>query len=144
VTVQTATPSATWESLLGGSAAASAADGRVTLTVPPLSVLLLRANADLPKRGAAKATVRVKPDEISSLLRVSATASTLDPLSVAFAVRRSGASSWSRLGVDDSAPYAVYLDPHRYRKGERISLVAVVRASDGSVSTSPVLSVEPR
>ena len=143
-TVQTATPSAPWEALLGDATATSAANGRVTLTVPPLTALLLRAGADLPKRGAPKATVRVKPDEISSLLRVSATASTLDPLSVTFAVRRSGAAGWARLGVDDSSPYAVYLDPRRYRKGERISLVAIVRASDGSVSTSPVLSVRTR
>jgi glycosidase len=144
VTVQTSTPSAAWEPLLGGVAATSDGAGRVTLTVPPLSALLLRAGADLPKRGAVKATVNLKPDEISSLLRVSASASTLDPLSVTFAARRSGAGAWSRLGVDDSAPYAVYLDPRRYRKGERVALVAIVRASDGSVSTSPVLTAAPR
>jgi glycosidase len=144
VTVPTATPSTSWRPLLGATAAQSDANGRVTLTVPALGALLLRADAELPKRDAAKAVVTVRPDEISSLLRVSATASTLDPLSVAFAVRRAGAPRWSRLGVDDSGPYAVYLDPRRYRKGERISLVAVVRASDGSVSTSPVLSVTLR
>jgi glycosidase len=144
VTVQTSTPSASWGPLLGSVAATSAADGRVTLTVPALSALLLRASADLPERGAAKATVRVEPDEISSLLRVSAAVSTLDPLAVTFAIRRAAAASWTRLGSDDSAPYAVYLDPRRYRKSERISLVAVVRASDGSTSTSPVLSVRPR
>jgi glycosidase len=144
VTVQTATPSSGWNALLGAAAATSAANGRLTVTVPALSALVLRAGVDLPKRGPAKATVRVKPDEISSLLRVSATTSTLDPLSVTFAVQRAGAQSWSRLGADDSVPYAVYLDPRRYRKGESVSLVAVVRASDGSVSTSPVLAVGPR
>jgi hypothetical protein len=116
----------------------------VTLTVPALSSLLLRAGADLPKRGAAKAALSAKLDELSSLLRVSASAATLDPLSVTFAARRPGTTAWSRLGVDDSAPYAVYLDPRRYRKGARLSLVAVVRASDGSVSTSPVLTVTLR
>ncbi|HEX4746521.1 MAG TPA: alpha-amylase family glycosyl hydrolase [Gaiellaceae bacterium] len=144
LTVQTATPDASWIPLLGGVAATSAANGRVTITVPPLTALLLRADAELPKRGAAKATLKVKSDEISSLVRVSATASTLDPLSVTFAVRRAGASSWTRLGVDDSGPYAVYLDPRPFKKGERISLVAIVRASDGSISTSPVISVRPR
>ena len=49
-----------------------------------------------------------------------------------------------RLGVDDSAPYAVYIDPRKYRKGERISLVAVIRASAGSITTSTVLSATPR
>jgi glycosidase len=144
ITVQTSTPSASWDSLLGGVVAASNATGRVTLTVPALSALLLRAGADLPRRGAAKAILTAKPDQLSSLLRVSATASTLDPLSVTFAARRPGTTAWSRLGVDDSAPYAVYLDPRRYRKGAQLSLVAVVRASDGSVSTSPVATVTPR
>jgi glycosidase len=144
VTVQTSTPSASWEPLLGSVEATSAANGRVALTVPALSALLLRAGAALPERGAARATVRVRPDEISSLLRVSATVSTLDPLAVTFAVWRAGTAGWTRLGADDSAPYAVYLDPRRYRKGESISLVAVVRASDGSVSTSPVFSARPR
>jgi hypothetical protein len=86
----------------------------------------------------------VKPDEISSLVRVSAAASTLDPLSVTFAVRKPGAASWTRLGVDDSAPYSVYIDPRGYRKGALVALVAVVRGSDGSVSTSPVLQTKVR
>jgi hypothetical protein len=46
--------------------------------------------------------------------------------------------------VDDGAPYRVFIDPRRYRKGGQVALVAVVRASDGSVSTSPVVSVVPR
>ena len=112
--------------------------------VPPLTTILLRAGADLPRRRVTKATLKVRPDEISSLLRVSATASTLDPLAVTFAVRRAGQKQWSRLGADDSAPYAVYVDPRRYRKGERISLVAVIRASDGATTTSPVLSLAAR
>jgi hypothetical protein len=65
-------------------------------------------------------------------------------VSVAFAVRRASAKSWTRIGVDDGAPYRAYLDPRRYRRGEVVSLVAVVRASDGSVSTSTVVSVRPR
>ena len=91
VTVQTATPSAAWDALLGSATGAtSGADGRVSVTVPPLTAILLRAGADLPKRSVAKATLKIRPDEISSLLRVSATASTLDPLAVTFAVRRAG------------------------------------------------------
>jgi hypothetical protein len=67
-----------------------------------------------------------------------------DPASVSFAVRRKGSAAWKRLGVDDGAPYRVFVDPRGFSKGEVVSLVAVVRASDGSVSTSPVLSVALR
>ncbi len=51
VTVQTATPSASWEALLGdATGTTSGADGRVSVTVPPLTAILLRAGADLPRR----------------------------------------------------------------------------------------------
>ena len=67
-----------------------------------------------------------------------------DPVSVTFSAWSPRANAWTRLGSDDGAPYRVFLDPRRYREGETVSLVAAVRASDGSVSTSPVLSVRPR
>jgi hypothetical protein len=63
---------------------------------------------------------------------------------VTFAVRRAKAAKWQLLGADDGAPYGVYLDPRDYKRGERVSIVAAVRASDGSISTSPVLSIQPR
>ena len=64
--------------------------------------------------------------------------------SVTFAVRRAGATKWRRLAIDDGAPYRAFLDPRDYKRGERVPLVAVARASDGSVSTSPVLTVQVR
>jgi hypothetical protein len=145
VTVRAATPSSQWTPLLGTSApAATGADGRVRLSVPPRSALLYRADSELPRRGAAKVTLRAGSDLYSDLLRLSATASTMDPLSVTFAMRRAGGTSWRRLAVDDGAPYRAFVDPLGFRRGERAYLVAVVRASDGSVSTSPVLAVTPR
>jgi len=145
VTVQTATPSTTWSALLGGSEAVrTAANGRATLRVPPLSALLYRADAELPRRGAARLTLRVAPDRFTDLLRLSASPASVDPLSVTFALQRARGGRWARVGVDDGAPYAVYLDPRRFRRGERVSVVAVGRASDGSVSTSSALTVQPR
>jgi hypothetical protein len=110
----------------------------------PLDLVVLRAGSDLPREGAARATVTVTPDRFTNLKVVTARISGRDPASVTFAARRVGERAWQRLGADDGAPYRVYLDPTRYRKGSRLSLVAVVRSSDGSVSTSPVLTVRPR
>ena len=46
VTVPTGTPNATWTSLLGAAPGTrTAANGRLALTVPPLTSLLLRADA---------------------------------------------------------------------------------------------------
>ncbi|MBM2821634.1 MAG: glycosidase [Thermoleophilia bacterium] len=145
VTVQTATPSSSWTTLFGpGGAAATAVNGRVTLRLPALSALLYRADSALPSRGAARVTLRATPDRFTNLVRLTVTPSTVDPLSVTFAVRRAKAAKWQLLGADDGTPYGVYLDPRDYKRGERVSIVAAVRASDGSISTSPVLSIQPR
>ena len=74
VTVQTATPSSSWRSLLGaGTASASLANGRTTVRLPPLSAALFLAESTLPRRGAARVTVRVSPDRFTNLLRIAAT-----------------------------------------------------------------------
>jgi len=140
----TATASAGWTQLLGPARAVrSDASGRVSFAVPPLTALVFRADADLPRRGAARATLRPGEDEFTNLVRVSASVTGSDPVSVAVALLRPG-GKWTRVAVDDTPPYRAFLDPRRFRKGERVSLVAVVRASDGSVSTTAVLPVRVR
>jgi hypothetical protein len=116
----------------------------VTLRIAPLASLLYRADTDLPKRGAARVTLKAAADLYTNLLRVTATAGTTDPLSVTFAVRRAGGKRWKRVSVDDGAPYRAFLDPAAYRRGEKVSVVAVALASDGAVATSPVLVLQPR
>ena len=88
-------------------------------------------------------TLRVAPDRFTNLVRISATGTSVDPLSVAFAVKRPG-RTWARIGTDDGAPYGVYIDPRDFRRGQPVSFVAVARASDGAVSASPVVTVRVR
>ena len=145
VTIQTATPSAAWAQLLGpATSLATGANGRAPVRIPPLSALLYRAGSDLPRRGAARLTLRAGADLYTNLLRLRATAGTLDPLDVTFAMRGAGHRAWVRIAADDGSPYRAYLDPRGFKRGQKISLVAIARASDGSVSTSPVLTVQPR
>jgi alpha-amylase len=145
VTVQTSTPASSWAPLMGATTSvSSAANGRVALRLEPLSAVLYRADAELPRRGPARLTLTASSDLYTDLLRLTATAASQDPLSVTFAARRSGSKSWRRLAVDDGGPYRAFVDPGAYRRGERVYFVAVARASDGSVSTSPVLAVTPR
>ena len=144
VTVQTATPEATWSPLLGTAAAVSSgSDGTLTLTIPPLQALLFRAEADLPVRAVPAPVVKAGPDTLSEYFRVTATLKTLDPSSVSFATRRVG-KAWMRVAVDDGAPYRAFLDPKRFRRGERIEVVAVARGSNGSTAVSPVVVATPR
>ena len=139
----TATPSSGWTQLTGPELAPVQTDarGRLTFVVPALSAVVLRAESDLPRRGTVRATLRVGADRFTNLKVVTAAITGGDPVSVTVAVRRKGSATWKRLGVDDGAPYRVFVDPRGFGKGEVVSLVAVARASDGSVSTSPVLSV---
>ena len=143
--IATATPSSTWTLLLGSTAPVkSSSAGKLSFTVPALSAVVLRADGDLPKRPAPKPALKYGADPLSGNLKiVSIKAATADPLSVTFAVRR-GSGGWHRLATDDSPPYRAFLEPGHYQKGEKISLVAVATATDGSVAVSTVLRVTPR
>jgi glycosidase len=145
ISVETATPSSSWTLLLGSAAPAkSSPDGKLVFSVPPLSAVVLRADTDLPKRRAPAPTLKFGTDPLDGTLRVvSAKAATADPVSVTFAVRR-GAGPWTRIDTDDAPPYRGFLERGRFRKGEKVQLVAIVTATDGSVAVSPVVRVVPR
>ncbi|HSC92123.1 MAG TPA: alpha-amylase family glycosyl hydrolase [Gaiellaceae bacterium] len=138
VSVTTATPGASWGPLLGDAAATSAANGSLTLTVPALGTVLLRAEADLPSRAPARPTLRVRGDDLTEMWEVGATVAGAAPVSVAFAVRRK-TGGWRRLAVDDSPRYRALLDPVRFRRGEKVHLVAVARSVDGRTAVSRVV-----
>jgi len=55
-------------------------------------------------------------------------------------VKRAGSSTWRRLDVDDSPPYRGFLDPAKYKKGEKLQLVAIARNLNGRAATSAVVS----
>ena len=140
ITVPTATPSASWAPLYGGTtAAASGSDGRLALVIPPASAVLLRAGSDLPVSAPPAPVLKVAVDDLSSMFRADATVATSQPLSVAFAVRRGSAGVWRRLAVDDSPPYRAFIEPQHYHRGERLSLVAIARNLDGTTSVSRIL-----
>ena len=84
--------------------------------------------------------VRVSRDDFSALHRVQVAVAGADPATVTLAMRRDGDTRWRRLGVDQSPPYRAFVDLRRYRKGERVHFVAVVRSSSGDVTTSPVVT----
>ena len=146
VTVTTATPSTRWLQRFGSDVKLAESDtsGRISVGIPALGAVVARAEGQLPRRGAARATLRFGADRFTSLNVLTAVVTGRDPASVTFAVRRPGAKSWTRVAVDDGAPYRAFIDPRRFKRGEKVAAVAVVRASDGAVSTTPVLSVRVR
>ena len=144
VTITTSTGGASWSPLLGTTATlTSGATGTMTFDVPALSAVLLRAGTDLSASPAQTPTLRVAGDDLSNMWRAAATAVGNSPVSIGFGVRRAN-GKWTRLAVDDSPPYRVFVDPAKYRKNEKLDLVAVVRALDGSTATSKVVSFKVR
>jgi len=139
VTVPTATPGVTWAPLLGtAESPRSDASGRLTLTVPGLTAVLLRAGSDLPARKPLAPKVSVEADDLTALHEVRAVVGTADPVTVTFAMRRAGAARWSRIGIDSSPPYRAFADLTRVRKGTSVGFVAVVRSTSGALVTSKV------
>jgi glycosidase len=139
VTVRTATPSSAWQPLVGAFAGTSGADGSLMLTVPPLSTLLLRADGRIPAAAPSAPVLKVGPDDLTELLRLTANVPGTAPVSVAFAVRPATGGTWKRVAVDDTPPYRAFLEPGKYRRRARLQAVAVVRALDGRAAVSKVL-----
>ena len=77
----------------------------------PARRVLFRADAAAarPARRCARRSPS-RPDELTNLVQARATVATLEPVSVAFAVKR-GSGRWSRIAADDSPPYRGFLDP---------------------------------
>ncbi len=142
MTVRTATPSTAWAELIEGSApVTSSGTGAVSLKIPALTALLYRAESTIRPAAPGAVALRVTADDLTALRKASVQVAGGAPASVAVAVRRDRGKAWLRLGVDASAPYRVFLDPRRYRRGETLHLVAVARSLDGQVRQSPVVTV---
>ncbi len=140
LTIQTATPSSSWNVLFGGgSSPTSGSGGKLTVTVPAVGALLLEAAQPIPVSAPPKPQLKIGADAFTNLIDVTAKVSTNQPLDVAFALRPAGSSRWQRLDVDDSPPYRGFLDPAKFKKNERLQLVAIARSLDGSTATSKVV-----
>jgi glycosidase len=143
LTLRTGTPSSAWTSLVGRLRVTSTAGGDLTLTIPALGAVLLRAEKQMPVTKPVAPTVKIAKDDLSELVRISATPGGSRTVSVAFAVKRAR-TGWRRLGADDSFPYRAFLDPSGYRAGETVHVVAIARGLDGTLAISPVTPLAVR
>jgi glycosidase len=144
VDVPTSTPASSWTAVLGAGTATSTGRGVMTVTVPAVSSLLLRAEAHLPVRPPVVRKLTVARDAATGLWEVTAGTGASGPVSVAFAFRRAGHRTWVRFAADDSPPYRSFLAPSRFRRGERVYVVAVARSLEGKVAVSGVKTLPPR
>jgi hypothetical protein len=139
VAVPTSTPSAGWSAVYGAALGIvpprTDANGRMSLVVPALGAVLLKADATIPVSAPAKPRLAVKGDALTSMWAATATVGGTQPVSVAFLVRRAS-GAWQRLDVDTSPPFRGFIETGRFRKNERIQVGAVARSLDGRTATS--------
>jgi glycosidase len=126
VSFDTATPGATFRSLLGDAEATADASGRISMSVPPLSALVLVADRPLPPPGEPP-TVRITtpqadaPTELPRFL-VQAEVEAAGYVEVTFAVVGDGATAV--LGTDDSPPFRAPWNTAGLETGTEVELVA--------------------
>ncbi|MFU8853820.1 pullulanase-type alpha-1,6-glucosidase [Micromonospora sp. SL1-18] len=138
VTVDTWSAGATFTGIYGGSANSTAgADGKLSVTVPAMSAVVLRADRVIPQADAAPQVTITEPGDAPVATRVAVTAQvTGDSLAtVTFAARVPG-GKWTLLGSAHKAPYTVHHDLAGLPGGTEIQYKAVVRDGKGRVATA--------
>ncbi|MFF0748431.1 pullulanase-type alpha-1,6-glucosidase [Streptomyces sp. NPDC004267] len=106
-TVTVPVDSANFRTLYGGQGAVAAENGRITVTVPALSSLVLKADAPLPAPATAP-TVRLKAPAAGATGTVELTADVSGGgLNRVVFAAQIGTGPWKTLGTADHAPYKV-------------------------------------
>ncbi len=115
----------------------TAVDGKVRVTVPPLSALVLKGTGRLPAVAPTPSLV-VPPTGTVLDDRVELRADgVVSPFAQAtFAARVAGSGEWTVLGTDDTAPYRVFTDLSRLpgaAVGKQVEIRVVAKDSAGAL-----------
>jgi alpha-amylase len=112
----------------GESRLRSGRDGRLTVTVPPLSTVVYRSGSKVERSRHAPAVTLAAPDpseESGSRMHVSAQVAGDSIYEVTFQARVAG-GDWMPIGTDDTAPYQVFHDTSGLATGTAVEYRAVV------------------
>ena len=129
-TITSATSTGGWKVLLGSSKMAIKNE-KVTVTVPALSTLVLKANKGIDKTSVKVGKITSKMDFLTGYYETKATIASQDLLRVTFYCRTGADQPWMSLGTDTNAPYSVYIDPLDY-EGKKIEIRAEAINSKGA------------
>jgi glycosidase len=128
-TITSATSTGGWKVLLGSSKLA-VKNEKVTVTVPALSTLVLKANKGIDKTSVKVGKITSEMDFLTGYYETKAAITSQDLLRVTFSFRTSKEQSWVSLGTDTNAPYSVYIDPVDH-EGKKIEIRAEALNSKG-------------
>ena len=117
--------------LVGASAPlTSGTDGRVTVTVPPLSVQVFRADHAMATPSTPPAITLTTPGAggvVAGRAEIAASLSASQFAQVSFAYRPVGTIDWTALGTDDHPPYRVFHDTTGLPAGTLLEYRAIAK-----------------
>ena len=139
VTVPTATSKGGWKLLMGKTAVKTSAE-KVTITVPSLSTVVLKANQKIDKTDVKVGKITSELDFLTGYYETKAAVTTKDLAKVSFSIRTSADQAWSSLGTDTNFPYSVFVDPLDY-EGKTIQIKAQAINSKGAKYELPSTTI---
>ncbi|WP_330474393.1 pullulanase-type alpha-1,6-glucosidase [Terrabacter sp. C0L_2] len=122
----------------------AAADGRVTVTVPPLSVAVYRANSTMAQPKSAPVVIPTSPSAggvVGGRAEIGAALPGNSFAEVSFLQRPVGTSAWTPIGTDDNAPYRVFHDVSGLAKGTLVEYRMVAKDIAGHVSATSTYGI---
>jgi hypothetical protein len=138
-TISTATSKGGWKLLMGKTTVKAAGD-KITITVPALSTIVLRANQVIDKTNVKVGKISSELDFLTGYYETKASVATQDMAKVTFYIRSAGDQTWSSLGTDTNSPYMVYVDPLDY-EGKTVEIKATAINSKGVKYELPSTSI---
>ena len=128
-TVTTATSIGGWKVLMGKSSFKAIGE-KVSITVPALSTVVLKANKKIDKTDVKVGKISSELDFLSGYYETKASITTKDLLRVTFFIRASVDEPWISLGTDTNSPYSVFVDPLEF-EGKKVQIKAEAVNSKG-------------
>jgi alpha-amylase len=113
-------------------------EGKLTVTVPPLSAVVYQSSGRIPQSKAAPAVVLQEPAPAqgdNGRLKVAADVDGTSFYEVTFEARTAG-GGWEPIGTDDTAPYQVFHDVAALDAGTPVEYRATVLDNGGHTATS--------
>ena len=120
------------------------AEGRTSITVPPLSVAVWKATRPIDQRKSAPALFASSPQPggvVGGRAEIGVSVPENAFAEVTFGFRPVGTTDWTRLGTDDNAPYRVFHDTSALAKGTLVEYRSVLRDSSGNYSATSTYAV---
>ncbi|QDG68640.1 alpha-amylase [Pseudarthrobacter sp. NIBRBAC000502772] len=122
----------------GADEVRTSADGKLTVTVPPLSAVVYQSSGRIPHSKAAPAVALQEPAAApadNGRINVTADVGGASFYEVTFEARTAG-GGWAPIGTDDTAPYQVFHDVAALEAGTALEYRATVLDNGGHRATS--------